>query len=170
MTEKDSITLPWTVTSHSMDETRYIAASLTQLVLPGAVVLLRGEMGSGKTTLIQAMAESLDCPVKVKSPTFDLVHIYDCGAVRIYHVDLYRVQNADELSILDLPYADEGGSLVLAEWGDLLAPFYPEHFHLTCESLGPQCRRFRLDALGKAYQRRWKNWVRTQMTKKGTEA
>lgn len=164
MSEKDSNTLPWTVMSHSVTETRKIADILTRLILPSAVVLLSGDLGSGKTTLIQAIAASLGYRGAVKSPTFDLVHVYECDAVRIYHVDLYRVQSADELSVLDLPYAGEDRTLVLAEWGDMLAPWYPDHFHLTCESCGSLCRRFRLDAQGEAYYRRWEKWLGSSET------
>ncbi len=169
MIEKDSITLPWTMTSHSVAETRKIAEMLTHLVMPEGVMLLTGELGSGKTTMIQAMAASLACRGSVKSPTFDLLHIYDCNAARIYHVDLYRIRNADELSVLDLPYPGEDHALVLAEWGELLESWYPQHFHLTCEYQGSQSRRFYLDAKGEDYFRRWEQWARIQITERETK-
>ncbi len=165
MNERDFTTSPWIVTSHSVDQTRLIAHDINQLIFPTAVVLLSGDLGAGKTTIIQAMLADLGYAGPVKSPTFDLVHLYECDRVTVYHVDLYRIQSLVELEVLDLPHDGGGRNVLLAEWGDALAGLYPDYFHLVCELCGPRCRRFSLTVHGDAYQSRWRQWRREMAQK-----
>jgi tRNA threonylcarbamoyladenosine biosynthesis protein TsaE len=84
----------------------------------GDVVLLTGELGAGKTTFVRGVARGLGSDGPVASPTFQLVRVYP-GRVQLAHVDLYRVENSDELAGLGLDeLADQGA--VVVEWGDRL--------------------------------------------------
>ena len=86
--------------------------------LPRGVVLLTGNLGAGKTTLAKGIAYGLGAasPDDVSSPTFTLIHDYGHGLV--YHVDLYRIEEARELEGLGLDEIIDSGALVLIEWGE----------------------------------------------------
>lgn len=86
--------------------------------LPRGVVLLTGNLGAGKTTLAKGIAYGLGAaqPDDVSSPTFTLIHEYGHGLV--YHVDLYRIEEARELEGIGLDEIIDSGALVLIEWGE----------------------------------------------------
>ena len=90
------------------------------------VVALHGELGAGKTTLVQAIARGYGVTVPVTSPTFALVHEYAAGGALIYHLDLYRLRDARDL--LHIGWSDivESGALVLIEWPDRAGAALPE--------------------------------------------
>lgn len=94
---------------------------LTELLLPPKLVILRGDLGAGKTTLVKGMASALGAadPDGVTSPTFTLVHEYKGRKTRIFHLDLYRIETETELERIGIwEIADAGDALVLVEWGD----------------------------------------------------
>jgi tRNA threonylcarbamoyladenosine biosynthesis protein TsaE len=84
----------------------------------GDVVLLIGELGAGKTTLVRGVAQGTGSHADVASPTFQLVRIYP-GRVQLAHVDLYRVEDSSELRDLGLDELADRGAVVV-EWGDRL--------------------------------------------------
>jgi len=88
------------------------------------LVVLRGELGAGKTTLVKGMAAALGAAEAedVASPTFTLVHEYQGRKVRLFHLDLYRLETEQEVEGLGLwEMADAPDALVLVEWGDKFA-------------------------------------------------
>lgn len=88
---------------------------------PPKLVVLRGEVGAGKTTLVKGIAAALGAAVEedVTSPTFTLVHEYVGAKVRVYHLDLYRLETERELATLGLEeMIAEPDALVLVEWGE----------------------------------------------------
>ena len=98
---------------------------LTELLRPPKLVVLRGDLGAGKTTLVRGMAAALGAPAEdVSSPTFTLVHEYQVRpsagrAVRFFHLDLYRLETERELEGIGIwEFADDANALVLVEWGD----------------------------------------------------
>jgi tRNA threonylcarbamoyladenosine biosynthesis protein TsaE len=106
--------------SNSEAETRAIAAALAPTLTPGAVVLLSGDLGAGKTAFVRGLAEGLGLdPDEVTSPTFTLVHEYRGGRLPLIHVDLYRLDRAelDEVG-LDQDLAANGVTAV--EWSERL--------------------------------------------------
>ncbi len=101
---------------------------LTELLRPPKLVVLRGELGAGKTTLVRGIAAALGAPAEdVSSPTFTLVHEYPVRTsqglrLRLFHLDLYRMETERELEGVGLwEFADEPGTLVIVEWGDRFA-------------------------------------------------
>jgi tRNA threonylcarbamoyladenosine biosynthesis protein TsaE len=106
--------------SNSEDETRRIAATLAASLQPGAVLLLSGELGAGKTAFVRGLAEGLGLdPADVTSPTFTLVHEYRQGPLPLVHVDLYRLDRVDldELG-MDSDLAERG--VLAIEWAERL--------------------------------------------------
>jgi tRNA threonylcarbamoyladenosine biosynthesis protein TsaE len=108
-------------TSQSEGETRDIAAGVAAALHPGAVVLLSGDLGAGKTAFVRGLAEGLGIDAgEVTSPTFTLVHEYRGGRLPLIHVDLYRLDKADLDEIgLDPDLADRGVTAV--EWSERLS-------------------------------------------------
>ena len=95
---------------------------VTEMLLPAPkLIVLRGDLGAGKTTLVKGIAAALGAAEAedVTSPTFTLVHEYKGRKVRLFHLDLYRLETEQEVEGLGLwEMADESDSLVLVEWGD----------------------------------------------------
>jgi tRNA threonylcarbamoyladenosine biosynthesis protein TsaE len=107
-------------TSSSEAHTRAIAAALAPSLMPGAVILLSGDLGAGKTAFVRGLAEGLGLdPDDVTSPTFTLVHEYRGGRLPLIHVDLYRLDRAelDEIG-LDQDLAAHG--VIAVEWAERL--------------------------------------------------
>ncbi|MBM63013.1 MAG: tRNA (adenosine(37)-N6)-threonylcarbamoyltransferase complex ATPase subunit type 1 TsaE [Acidobacteria bacterium] len=102
--------------SDSEQETAAIASDLARRLPPGAVVLLHGELGAGKTAFVRGFVEGVGIdPYEVSSPTFTVIQEYGGGLV--YHVDLYRL-GSDEVSDLGLDELPENGALVCIEWAE----------------------------------------------------
>ena len=107
--------------TRSVNGTLAIAATIAEILAAPCVVILRGELGAGKTTLVKGWLDSLGAarPDDVASPTFTLVHEYEARRGKVYHLDLYRLESEQELAALGIDeLADEPGALVLIEWGE----------------------------------------------------
>jgi len=108
--------------SRSVAETLALGATLAEALLPPPkLVILRGQVGAGKTTLVKGIAAALDAAAEedVTSPTFTLVHEYAGPAVYLYHLDLYRIETERELATLGIDeMASQPDALVLIEWGE----------------------------------------------------
>jgi tRNA threonylcarbamoyladenosine biosynthesis protein TsaE len=93
---------------------------------PPLVVVISGELGAGKTTLVQAICRGYGVTERVTSPTFAIVHEYDAPRSRVYHLDLYRLERPDELTMIGWDEIVAANALVLVEWperaGDRLPP------------------------------------------------
>ena len=109
-----------THTTTSEQDTAAVATALAARLSPGAVILLSGTLGAGKTAFVRGLAEGLGIdPAEVSSPTFTLVHEYRGGRLTLYHVDLYRLERAatDDLGLDELGVAD---GVLAVEWPDRL--------------------------------------------------
>jgi tRNA threonylcarbamoyladenosine biosynthesis protein TsaE len=117
--------------------------------LPPGVVLLIGNLGAGKTTLAKGIAYGLGAalPGDVSSPTFTLIHEYGHGLV--YHVDLYRLEEARELEGLGLDDIIDSGALVLIEWGERFPRLLPQQrTEIHLRALPDDTREIELRRLG----------------------
>ena len=101
--------------THSEEETRKLGAALAKKLSAGSVFCLHGEMGCGKTAFVKGVAEGLGYTGEVTSPTFALCHRYDTEPV-IFHYDLYRLTDADDIFSAGLFDCCDGNSAVLIEW------------------------------------------------------
>ncbi len=117
-----------TFTTHSAEETTELGRKLAAEIKPGSVVLLRGELGAGKTTLAKGIAEGFHAAeaAAVTSPTFTLIHEYRGPEVTVYHIDLYRIDTQRELDTLAIDDLMEGNSILLIEWGEKFERFAKE--------------------------------------------
>jgi len=111
-------------TTQSGADTIEVGRKLVRLLVPPQLLLLRGDLGTGKTTLVKGIAQALDAaePDEVTSPTFTLLHEYD-GArdgrpVKLFHLDVYRLEGERALETLGLDELLTPDALVLVEWGD----------------------------------------------------
>jgi len=129
--------------THSPEETVSLGRELAKEVQPPCTVLLEGELGSGKTTLVKGILASLASVPEdeVTSPTFTLVHEYGPEG-RVYHVDLYRIEGARDLATLGLDELLNREATVLIEWGEKFGEEVPR-----------PCLRVRLQHLGRDERR-----------------
>jgi tRNA threonylcarbamoyladenosine biosynthesis protein TsaE len=115
-------------TTHSAEETIALGREIAQQLTPPKLVLLRGDLGAGKTTLVKGIAEGFQAAAEedVTSPTFTLVHEYRGPSATLYHIDLYRVDTPRELETLGLDDLMSENSILLIEWGDKFPRFERE--------------------------------------------
>lgn len=138
------------------EETRVLGERLSSLLHPGDIVLISGELGTGKTRLVQGIARGLGITGPVTSPTFSLVKEY-YGRLPLYHVDLYRLAPRD-LPALGLEEYLLDGGVICIEWGERAAGLY-EHWSedallVEIEWLEEERRRVRMRGLGPGWRRR----------------
>jgi tRNA threonylcarbamoyladenosine biosynthesis protein TsaE len=134
-------------TTNSAEETIALGRKLASILVPPKLVLLRGELGAGKTTLVKGMAEGFHAasPDDVTSPTFTLVHEYRGPKANIYHIDLYRVDTARQLETLGLDDLFATNSILLIEWGEKFRRFEEERdFEIAIERRGENQRIVRV--------------------------
>jgi len=139
----------------SPEETRAVGEALAGMLRPGDVVSLTGDLGAGKTTLVQGAARALGVQDPVLSPTFLLVREYE-GRVPIYHLDVYRLERLQE--VLDLGFEElmDRRAIVFVEWGDAIDMLLPAE-HLQVELTLPadgQERRISVSWYGRSWAAR----------------
>ena len=117
-----------TTHTHSAEETIAFGRTLAAELRPPLLILLRGDLGAGKTTLVKGIAEGFGAASAddVTSPTFTLVHEYRGPRAALYHIDLYRVDTERELETLGLDDLMAPESILLIEWGEKFPRFVRE--------------------------------------------
>jgi tRNA threonylcarbamoyladenosine biosynthesis protein TsaE len=137
------------ITTHSADETIAFGRTLAEVLAPPKLVLLRGDLGAGKTTLVKGIASAFEAAGEedVTSPTFTLVHEYRGPQANLYHIDLYRVDTQRELDTLALDDLRTSDSILLIEWGEKFPRFVRERdIEITLERLGEDDRRIQVSS------------------------
>jgi tRNA threonylcarbamoyladenosine biosynthesis protein TsaE len=132
------------ITTTSAEETIAFGRTLAELLAPPKFVLLRGDLGAGKTTLVKGIAAAFDAAAEedVTSPTFTLVHEYRGPKANLFHIDLYRVDTLRELETLGLDDLRDGNSILLIEWGQKFPRFLRERdVEISLERDGESGRR-----------------------------
>lgn len=149
MTEQNSVKkLLHEISTRSADETVAFGRTLGELLAPPKLVLLRGDLGAGKTTLVKGIATAFDAAAEedVTSPTFTLVHEYRGPRAALYHIDLYRVDTARELETLGLDDLRSENSVLLIEWGEKFPRLLRERdVEISLEREGESERRIRIE-------------------------
>ena len=136
--------IPATTITHSPEETIEFGRRLAATLRPGSLVLLRGDLGAGKTTMVKGIAEGFQAAAKedVTSPTFTLVHEYRGEAVDLFHIDLYRIDTQKELDTLALDDLRSERSILLIEWGEKFERFRAERdYEIALEQAGEEERK-----------------------------
>ncbi len=133
----------------SEEDTCEFGRRLAQVLPPGAIVALVGDLGAGKTRLVQALATALDVPSgEVTSPTFTLVQEY-AGRVSLRHCDTYRLRHPDEFLDLGLDELFAPDGIALVEWADRVAHLLPRDvLTIRIEITSPDSRLFQVEASG----------------------
>lgn len=108
----------------SPEETKRLAAALAELARPGDVLVLAGDLGAGKTAFTQGFGAGLGVADRITSPTFTLAHEYE-GRLTLHHLDVYRLENLNEVLDIGLPEMLDEGGVVVIEWGDAILPALP---------------------------------------------
>ncbi len=111
----------------SVEDTRSLAADLAPLSKPGDLVLLAGDLGSGKTAFVQGFARGLGVVEPVTSPAFVLARSYQ-GRLPLMHLDVYRLEHIQELHDLGISELLDDGGVTVIEWGDVVASALPADF------------------------------------------
>jgi tRNA threonylcarbamoyladenosine biosynthesis protein TsaE len=135
------------ITTHSAEETIAFGRSLGDVLVPPKLVLLRGDLGAGKTTLVKGIAQAFEAASEedVTSPTFTLIHEYRGPAATLYHIDLYRIDTPRELQTLALDDLVASNSILLIEWGEKFSRFQRERdVEIQLESAGENDRHIRV--------------------------
>jgi tRNA threonylcarbamoyladenosine biosynthesis protein TsaE len=119
--------------AESLAATHAIAAELAGLARPGDVIVLAGDMGAGKTAFAKGFGAALGITEPITSPTFTLVHSYECGKITLHHADLYRLERTTEVVDLALAELAEFDGIVLVEWGDVANAALGDHLEVRLE-------------------------------------
>jgi len=133
--------------TNSPEETIALGRKLAAELSPPLLVILRGDLGAGKTTLVKGIAEGFDAAQSedVTSPTFTLVHEYRGPRVNLYHIDLYRIETERELESLALDDLAAPDSILLIEWGEKFPRLLRErNVEIAFERVGETGRRIHL--------------------------
>jgi tRNA threonylcarbamoyladenosine biosynthesis protein TsaE len=131
-------------TTGSAEETVALGRTLAGFLVPPKLVVLRGDLGAGKTTLVKGIAQAFGAADEenVTSPTFTLVHEYRGPAATLYHIDLYRVDTPRELETLGLDDLVSENSILLIEWGEKFDRFQRDRdVEIFLERMGERQRR-----------------------------
>jgi len=135
--------------THSPEETVALGRTFVELLAPPKIVLLRGDLGAGKTTLVKGIAVGFGAATEddVTSPTFTLVHEYRGPGANLYHIDLYRVDTQRQLETLGLDDLIGENSVLLIEWGEKFPRFVRERdVEIALERVGENERRIRVSS------------------------
>ncbi len=133
--------------THSPEETIALGRTLAVTLAPPKIVVLRGDLGAGKTTLVKGIAEAFHAAAEedVTSPTFTLIHEYRGPEALLYHIDLYRIDTPGQLETLGLDDLIAENSVLLIEWGEKFARFERERdVEISLERLAENERRVRI--------------------------
>ena len=115
------------IESFCPEDTFALGQKIGELVKPGTVISLVGDLGVGKTVFTQGLAKGLGITESVNSPTFTIVQVYDGGRLPFYHFDVYRIGDIEEMD--EIGYEDYfyGEGVCLIEWADLIRELLPEN-------------------------------------------
>jgi len=136
-------------TTSSPEETIALGREVAKMLTPPKLVLLRGDLGAGKTTMVKGIAGAFDAASEddVTSPTFTLIHEYRGPGATVYHIDLYRVDTQRELDTLGIDDLAGENNILLIEWGEKFSRFERERdLEIAFERIGEDRRSIAISA------------------------
>lgn len=151
----------------SVEVTHAIASAVAGFARAGDVIVLAGDMATGKTAFAQGFGRALGVAEPITSPTFTLVHSYDCGKLTLHHADLYRLERTTEVADLALLELAEFDGIVLVEWGDVARGSFGDHLEVRLDldpdladdpagdPAGDDVRLIEIEAVGTTWTSRW---------------
>ena len=114
------------IITHSAEETRTLGKRLAKCLKPGDTVLLRGDLGAGKSELARGIARGLGILGPVPSPSFTILNAYDEGSVPLYHFDWYRISDPEEIAEMGMDEQLGGDGIALIEWSERAEEYVPQ--------------------------------------------
>lgn len=144
-----------TIRTNSPEETKKLGIMIGRLCRPGDVIALDGDLGAGKTCLIQGLAEGLDVAKEsyVRSPTFTILNVHQ-GRIPLYHFDLYRLSDIDELEEIGYREYIYGDGVAALEWASNVEEAIPaECLGIVIKRTGEEEREIEITAAGNKYER-----------------
>lgn len=143
--------MTYTIILNSPEETEAFAATLADLLEPGDLLTLEGDLGAGKTTFTKGLAKGLAIQRMVNSPTFTILKQYS-GRLELNHFDVYRLENSDEDIGFDEFFSSEAVSVV--EWARFIEDYLPEErLEITINRQSEQGRKMTLHPIGRRYEK-----------------
>lgn len=125
-----------TINIKNEEETKEFGLKIGQEAVPGQVIGLIGDLGTGKTTLTKYIARGLGVEENIISPTFMIVREYHGGRMPLYHFDVYRIGDPEELFDIGADEYFDGDGLCVVEWADMVMPQLPEDSMFICIEYG----------------------------------
>lgn len=137
-----------TVTMHNEAETREFGIQTGRSAAPGDILALIGDLGTGKTTLTKAIAEGLGITEVITSPTFNIVKEYRSGRIPLYHFDVYRIGDPEEMFEIGYEEYFYGDGLCVVEWADLIEELIPPEARIIriTRGTGPDERIYTIES------------------------
>jgi len=130
-------------------ETRALGEALAAQLKAGDVILLRGDLGAGKSELARGIARGLGVHGHVPSPSFTILQVYEDGRLPLYHFDWYRIGSAEELYELSLDEYLYGDGVAVVEWPGMAEEAVPQtHLRITIRAMGEDSRQFSVEPVG----------------------
>ena len=139
--------------TESAEETAKIGEGLGKLLSPGDIVCLSGDLGAGKTAFTQGIARGLEVKDYVTSPTYTIINEYE-GRVPLYHFDVYRLNDVEEMYELGYEEYFFGDGVVVLEWADMVSDIIPEDrlWITILNTKGDNSREIIMEPAGEAYE------------------
>lgn len=141
--------------SENVGDTRAIGVALAGVLDAADVVVLAGDLGTGKTALAQGIAEGLGVEARVTSPSFMIVRVYEDGRLPLHHVDVYRLDHLQELHDLGFEEVVDSRGVTVIEWGDRVVPMLPgDRLDLRLHRTSAEVREIDVTLTGDAWRER----------------
>lgn len=139
----------------NLDKTMELGFKLGKLLNQGDVVCINGDLGAGKTHFTKGIAKGLNIKEHITSPTFNIVNEYNSGRLNLYHFDVYRVNDPDEIYAIGFDEYIFSPAVTIIEWSDYIKELIPkEHISITINKLphaDENSRKITIDYLGDRY-------------------
>ena len=131
--------------TNTVEETEAVGAALGRRLTPGTVIAYRGDLGAGKTAFTRGLAKGLGATDRITSPTYTIVNEYLSGRLPLFHFDMYRLADAEEL--WDIGWEDylERGGICAVEWSENVQSALEEPVCITLEKLSETARRITIE-------------------------